>query len=321
MAVYTSVSYETLQHFLSDYDLGSVLSFKGIAEGVENTNYLLHTSKGQYILTLYEKRVAEADLPFFLGLMQHLQARGIACPLPVAAKDEKLYRPLLGRPAAVISFLDGLWIREPAVNHVTALGENLARFHLTAEDFLTERPNTLGLKDWRALYEKCRDKADDVVPGLRGVIDEALQETEKNWPSNLPSGVIHGDLFPDNVFFLDDKLSGIIDFYFACNEFLAYDIAICINAWCFDDDLNFKPDMANAMVHAYSNVRSLSPTELETLPTQCQGAAIRFLLTRLHDWIFHPDGAMVKPKDPSAFASRLKFFMDAQSPADLGIKT
>lgn len=318
MAVYTSVSDTELNAFLDHYDAGEALSFKGIAEGVENSNYLLRTTKASYILTLYEKRVAEADLPFFLGLMVHLASHGMNCPLPIAANDGALYRTLNGRPAALISFLDGVSVAVPDVDHCRQLGSALAQFHIAAIGFDLKRTNQLGQPDWRDLFERCRTRADEVEPGLASLIDGELSKLDAIWPSHLPRGIIHADLFPDNVFFLGSQFSGIIDLYFACEDMLAYDLAICLNAWCFEGGA-FDKSKARAMISGYSQVRPFSELELDGLPLLCRGAALRFLLTRLYDWLFHPDGALVEPKDPREFIERLKFHTSVSGPADYGL--
>ncbi len=236
MAVYTDVSADDLTEFLSHYDIGELRSYKGIAEGVENSNFLVYTGAGNFILTLYEKRVAAGDLPFFLGLMQHLAARGITCPLPVKNKQGGVLGNIAGRPAAIVTFLDGLWIRWPNAGHCAAVGEALASLHLAGADFPIRRPNALSIESWRPLYEQAQDRGDSVRPGLCAEIAKELDALARDWPRDLPEGVIHADLFPDNVFFLGDRLSGLIDFYFACTDTLTYDVAICLNAWCFEHD-------------------------------------------------------------------------------------
>jgi homoserine kinase type II len=307
MAVYTQVSDEALEDFLEFYSVGSVVSFKGIAEGVENSNFLLRTSQASFILTLYEKRVEERDLPFFLGLMDHVAQKGVTCPLPIPAKDGALYRPLNGRPAALISFLDGISITHPTVDSCFALGKTLAEFHTAANDFALSRPNGLGPKAWGALFELCRSRASEINADLTELVSSELGDFTSHWPKGLPSGVIHADLFPDNVFFLNNELSGIIDFYFACNDLLAYDVAISINAWCFDDNGTFDKAKSAALLKGYQSVRDLRKEERDALPILCRGASVRFLLTRLHDWLFHPEGALVAPKDPRDYIKRLTF--------------
>ncbi|MGO7201114.1 homoserine kinase, partial [Rhizobium ruizarguesonis] len=236
MAVYTDIAEDDLKWFLTEYDAGTLLSYKVIAEGVENSNFLLHTSKDPLILTLYEKRVEKSDLPFFLGLMQHLSARGLSCPLPLPRRDGALLGSLSGRPAALISFLEGMWLRKPEAKHCREVGRALAEMHVAGDGFELKRANALSIDGWRGLWEKSEARAGEVEPGLQTEIRNELDFLSASWPSGLPAGVIHADLFPDNVFFLGDQLSGLIDFYFACNDLLAYDVSICLNAWCFEKD-------------------------------------------------------------------------------------
>jgi homoserine kinase type II len=320
MAVYTDVSADDLSEFLKRYDVGALLSYKGIAEGVENSNFLVHTNLGNFILTLYEKRVAERDLPFFLGLMEHLAARGINCPQPVKNRAGGMLGRLAGRPAAMVTFLDGMWIRRPNAGHCAALGEALARLHLAARDFPMERPNALSVESWRALYEHAGPRGDTVQPGLCTEIVKELDVLEKSWPRGLPAGVIHADLFPDNVFFLGDKLSGLIDFYFACTDTLAYDVAICLNCWCFEPDHSYNVTKGRALLNAYTKVRALSDQERKALPMLARGAAMRFLLTRLVDWLAVPEGALVKPKDPLEYFRKLRFHQAVKSVEEYGIQ-
>ena len=319
MAVYTTVSDDELTAFLSRYDLGEVLAFKGIAEGVENSNFLLQTEHGNHILTLYEKRVAPEDLPYFLALMRHLAAKGVHCPLPIAARDGSALQSLCGRPAAIISFLEGLWPRRIHPSHCRELGEGLARMHLAGADFGMTRPNNLSLAGWRPLLEACGPRSDEVRPELFGELNEELGKLESEWPDELPQGVIHADLFPDNVFFRNERLTGFIDFYFACNDAMAYDVAICLNAWCFEPDGSFNITKAQQFLASYRAVRPLDERELIALPLLCRGAALRFLLTRLFDWLNHPPGAFVKPKDPLEYYWKLRFHADCDGPAAYGL--
>jgi len=320
MAVYTEVPDEELAAFVADYDIGGILSCKGIAEGVENSNYLLQTDAGRFILTLYEKRVAEADLPFFLALMTHLAAKGIDTPLPVKARDGAALRRLAGRPAVLVTFLEGMSARRPSVEQCSQLGEALARLHAAGGDFAAHaRANALGPSGWRPLLERSGPAADSVQPGLYALADEELSALEGVWPRNLPAGVIHADLFPDNVFFLKGRLSGIIDLYFACNDLLAYDLAICLNAWCFESDYSFNQTKSRALIAGYERVRRLATDEVEALPTLARGAAIRFMLTRLHDWLNVPPGALVKPHDPMAYVRRLRTHQRVASAAEYGV--
>ena len=319
MAVYTDVAAEELATFLSAYDLGELRAYKGIAEGVENSNFLLHTSRGYFILTLYEKRVAAADLPFFLGLMEHLAARGLTCPQPVQTRAGTTLGTLAGRPAAIVTFLDGMWIRRPSATHCAGLGRALAELHLAGADFSMRRVNALSVEGWRTLYAAAEARADSVQNGLASVIAAELGILAARWPRNLPQGVIHADLFPDNVFFLGDKLSGLIDFYFACTDTLAFDVAICLNAWCFEPDQSYNVTKGRALLAAYSERRPLSAAELDALPLLARGAATRFLLTRLVDWLNVPPGALVKPKDPLEYHRKLRFHQAVASVRDYGI--
>lgn len=319
MAVYTDVAADELAAFLTDYDVGELLSYKGIAEGVENSNFLLHTSRGAYILTLYEKRVAADDLPFFLSLMAHLAARGVHCPQPERNARGEVYSQLAGRPAAIINFLEGMWPRRPNVTHCSGVGDALARMHVAGRDFPLVRKNPLSVEGWHALFERAAPRADEVQPGLRDFLARELAFLERHWPQDLPTGVIHADLFPDNVFFLGDKVSGLIDFPFACNDILAYDVAICLNAWCFEPDHSFNVTKARALLNAYEKERPLTAAEREALPLLARGAALRFLLTRLVDFLNVPPGALVKPKDPLEYVRKLRFHQTVGSVGDYGL--
>ncbi|MFL5024769.1 MAG: homoserine kinase [Microvirga sp.] len=319
MAVYTDVAAEELAEFLKSYDIGELLSYKGIAEGVENSNFLMHTSKGAFILTLYEKRVAEDDLPYFLSLMAHLAAHGVVCPQPARNRSGAVYSTLAGRPAAIINFLEGMWPRRPNVAHCGGVGEALARMHLAGRDFPLVRDNPLSVSGWRPLFARAADRADSVQAGLRDVIARELEHLEARWPNGLPEGVIHADLFPDNVFFLGDKLSGLIDFPFSCNDALAYDVAICLNAWCFEPDHSFNVTKARALLNAYGRTRPLSAAEQDALPLLARGAALRFLLTRLVDFLNVPPGALVKPKDPLEYDRKLNFHRHVKHAREYGL--
>ncbi len=319
MAVYTEVADDEIEKFVAAYDIGRVVACKGIAEGVENSNYLLQTDRGLYILTLYEKRVAKADLPFFLGLMDHLAAKGLACPTPIRARDGQVLHELARRPAAIVSFLRGMWPKRIAVTHCAQVGEALARLHLAGADFPMRRANALTLAGWKSLFEACRARADEVQNGLAEELARELDELAKRWPSGLAEGVIHADLFPDNVFFLEDKLSGMIDFYFACNDAFAYDLGICLNAWCFERDDSFNATKARALLRGYNGARPVTPREVEALPILARGSALRFLLTRLYDWLHHPPGAFVQPKDPLEYLKKLRFHRTVESAAAYGL--
>jgi homoserine kinase type II len=319
MAVYTDVDDEELIAFLRAYDLGALLSCKGIAEGVENSNFFLHVSAGNFILTLYEKRVAEADLPFFLGLMEHLSARGVTCPQPVRDRSGTALGRLAGRPAAIVTFLDGYSIHHPEVVHCARLGAALARLHLSGADFPMRRANALSVEGWRPLYAPCAARAGEVAADLGDLVAAELERLERDWPRGLPEGVIHADLFPDNVFFLGDQISGLIDFYFACTDALAYDLAVCLNAWCFDAAGTYDLEKGAAMLESYCRLRPLSAAETAAFPILARGAAMRFLLTRFVDWLDVPPGALVRPKDPREYLARLRFHRKVETARDYGL--
>jgi homoserine kinase type II len=319
VAVYTDVSADELADFLADYDVGELLSYKGIAEGVENSNFLVHTSVSHFILTLYEKRVAAGDVPFFLSLMEHLANRGITCPQPVKNRGGKALGKLAKRPAALVTFLEGMWLRRPTAAHCAAVGEALAKMHLAGADFKLKRENALSLAGWRAICEAAAPRADGVQRGLASIMTKELAHLEKAWPRGLPQGVIHADLFPDNVFFLSNKLSGLIDFYFACTDALAYDVAICLNAWCFEPDHSYNVTKGRALLQAYAKTRPLSAAERDALPLLCRGAALRFLLTRLEVWLDVPAGALLRPKDPQEYFRKLRFHQKVKSARDYGL--
>ena len=318
MAVYTEVTDDALTAFLSAYDIGTVVAFRGIAEGVENSNYALRTTAGDFILTLYEKRVDPSDLPWFLGLMDHLAGRGLNCPTPVHGRDGIALRQLCGKHAAITTFLPGVWPRRVRVSHCGPVGAALASLHMAGADYAPTRANALGPAGWPPLLARSRARADGIQAGLSEELDIALQAILAAWPADLPRGHIHADLFPDNVFFLGDRLSGLIDFYFAATDILAYDVAVCLNAWCFEADFSFNVTKGRALLSAYHAIRPLSAAELAALPVLCQGAAIRFLLTRLYDWLNTPDGALVTRKDPLEYLRRLRFHLSAKDAAAYG---
>jgi homoserine kinase type II len=320
MAVYTEVSDEELSTFIASYGLGELLSFKGIAEGVENTNYIVHTTHGPFILTLYERRTAREDLPFFLGLMEHLAARGVSCPTPVRDLKGRNLNELAGRPAALVTFLEGFWVRRPMTAHCAAVGRALAALHMGGDGFALKRANALGPSGWRPLYDRFADRADEIAPDLGPLIAGELAHLDGHWPKGLPAGVIHADLFPDNVFFLGDRLSGLIDFYFACNDALAYDVAVCLNAWCFEKDLAFNITKGRALLRGYEELRPLTPAERDAMPQLARGSALRFLLTRAYDWLNTPPDALVSRKNPLEYVRRLRFHQGVRSIADYGLE-
>ena len=307
MAVYTDVSFEDLETLLSGYDIGAPLAFKGIAEGVENSNFYLQTDRGAFILTLYEKRVKLDDLPFFLGLMEHLAAHGLSCPLPVRDKAGRQSTTLKGRAAAILTFLNGVSLRRPDAAHCQAAGEALAQLHAAGDGFAITRANALSVAGWHELAVATLPRADEIQPGLSALIADSLAALERDWPCDLPVGVIHADLFPDNVLFMGDKVSGVIDFYFACNDMLAYDLAVLLNSWCFETDGAYNITKGKAMIAGYRAGRAMDAAEIAAMPLLMRGAALRFLLTRLYDWLNPDPNALVRPKDPREYSCKLRF--------------
>jgi len=305
MAVYTDITDDELSALLADFDLGAPLSFKGIAEGVENSNFLLETEAGRYILTVYEKRVDAADLPFFLGLMRWLAKHGYPSAEPMADRAGQLIKRVRGKPCAIVEFLNGLSVRRPTAAHCREAGAGLAGLHLAVDGFPMVRENDLGQAAWAPMFASLHGDAEALKPGLSATIARDLEMLATRWPSDLPRGVIHADYFPDNVFFTGGRFAGTIDFYFACIDAFAYDVAVALNAWCFEPDGSFNITSARALVAGYESRRPLSDAERAALPILAHGAAMRFFLTRLHDWGATPVGALVRPKDPLEYERKL----------------
>lgn len=321
MAVYTHITDDALDSLVARYDIGGVESCTGIAPGVENSNYMLRTERESFILTLYEKRVRADDLPFYLGLMTHLAAQGFPCPVPVADRKGAILQTLAGRPAAIVSFLDG---RSADCDDLTpercaAIGAVCGRLHRDTSTFNLKRPNDLSLPDWRRLFAPLANDANKLNPGLSGWIGDELSFLEPNWPTALPTGIVHADLFPDNAFFKGATLTGVIDFYFACNDFLAWDLAVCINAWCFDADGAFLAGNSKSLLRGYQDNRPLTPAERDMLPVLTRGAALRFLLTRLHDWFHTPDDALANRKDPLDLVPLIEFHRSVSDSTAYGL--
>jgi homoserine kinase type II len=305
MAVYTDVTDEELAGFLAAYDVGSAISFKGIAEGVENSNFMLETQSGRFILTVYERRVDGGDLPFFLGLMQWLASRDYPSAAPIANREGETLGRLRDKPAALVAFLPGLSVRRPTATHCREAGEGLGWLHDAAQGYNGARRNTLGQPTWAPLFGPLAGAAERLKPGLAATIGADLGRLHRNWPRTLPSGLIHADYFPDNVFFESGRFAGTIDFYFACQDAYAYDLAVALNAWCFELDGAFNVTAARAFVEGYERRRRLSAEERAALPILSHGAAMRFFLTRLHDWGATPPGSLVRPKDPMEYERKL----------------
>jgi homoserine kinase type II len=305
MAVYTDITDEELAALLADFDLGAALSLKGVAEGVSNSNFLLETETGRYFLTVYEERTREEDLPFFLGLMRWLAQHGYPSATPIADRRGEILKRVRGKPCAIVSFLQGLSVRRPTAAHCREAGRGLADLHLAAQGFGISRANDLGQAAWGPMFAPLHEAADQLKPGLAAVIEGDLQRLAAQWPGGLPTGVIHADYFPDNVFFTGGRFAGAIDFYFACNDALAYDVAVALNAWCFEPDGSFNVTSARAFVGGYESRRQLTEDERKALPALAHGAAMRFFLTRLQDWGATPEGALVKPKNPLEYERKL----------------
>lgn len=321
MAVYTRITDDALGDFVARYDIGGVESCTGIAQGIENSNYMLRTGHGNFILTLYEKRVRADDLPFYLGLMTHLAAQGFPCPVPIADRSGRTLGTLAGRPAAIVSFLDGRGADcdDLSPGRCAAIGAVSARLHRDAAGFGLSRTNDLTLPDWRRLFDPLSGEADSLETRLSGWIEDELCFLEAHWPTALPSGIVHADLFPDNAFFKGTKLTGVIDFYFACNDFLSWDLAVGINAWCFDASGTFLADNAASLLRGYQETRPLTAGERATLPVLARGAALRFLLTRLHDWFHTPDDALATRKDPLDLVPLIEFHRSVSDSTAYGL--
>lgn len=305
MAVYTHIGDAELETFLSEYDIGKPVAFKGIAEGVSNSNYLLETERGRFILTVYEARTNPADLPYFLGLMRWLADAGFPSAAPVAGRDGAALRLIAGRPAAIATFLTGMSSTRPSAAQCKEAGAGLAWLHEAAKHYPQQRPNDLGQANWERMFAPLHEAAERLKPGLSAVIGKDIAHFTQHWPRHLPRGTIHADFFPDNVFFREGKFTAAIDFYFACHAQLAYDIAITLNAWCFETDGSFNVTKARALIAGYESRRPLTGDEKAMMPLLAHGAAMRFFLTRLADWAAPAEGALITPKDPLEYERKL----------------
>jgi homoserine kinase type II len=318
VAVYTDLTDAELEAVLSAYDLGAPRAFKGIAEGVSNSNFMLETDHGRYFLTIFEHRYKEEELPFFLRVMERLAEQDFPAPRPMHARDGGFFVRPRGKPAIIVSFLPGVSPKTPTVAHCRSIGRVLALLHIDLANLDATRANALGPASWPAMVTPKLDLADRLRPGLGAAVQNDLTALARVWPSDLPRGVIHADLFPDNSLFLGNEVSGVIDFYFACTDFLAYDLAVCLNAWCFNEGGVFDLDKGEAMIAAYERIRPLEPEERANLHILARGAAMRFFATRLTDWTETRPGALVRPKDPLEYADKLAFHRTAKSAKDYG---
>lgn len=308
MAVYTHISEEQLRAFLAPYDVGDLVSFEGIQGGIENTNYHVFTDRGRYVLTIFERRVDPADLPFFFDFTRHLSDRGIICPEAIPCQDGKVMHEICGKIGTLISFLDGSEPKDITPEICREMGAGLARMHLASSDFEQTRENSMGLEAWEFLYWKVQDHLEGMEPGFSVSVAGELDYLERKWPKDLPGGVIHGDAFPDNVFFKDESFYGVIDFYFSCEAEYMYDFALVVNAWCFNQYCEMDNDRLGAMVEGYESVRPLSEEEKEASVFMGRAAAVRILMTRLHDWFRTPEDALVQPKDPMEYVAKLNYY-------------
>jgi len=316
MAVYTKLKKENIEEILSNYSIGQLEEFNGIEDGVENTNYFLIAGSKKFILTIYERRVKEEDLPFFSDLMTGLGKEKFKCPVPIKNKNNKTISVYKNKNLMIVSFLDGKAKKILNPDNCQSLGQEVARMHLITKKFKIERQNDLSIKSWRKLFEQVKDKCTNIHKDLPKLIESNLTDVEKNWPEDLPKGIIHADLFSDNIFFKDDKFNGIIDFYFSCNDFYALEIAICFNALCFDgskNNLSFNVTKAKSFMKGYSKLRELNENEIESIKVLSQGSALRFLLTRVFDAINTVEGAIVKVKDPIEYLVRLEFHKNSKN--------
>ena len=307
MAVYSPISNDELLIFLAQYDIGELQTFEGILEGIENTNYKIITSTNTYILTIFEKRVNKKDLPFFMNLKNHLANKNFLCPKPVTDKKGGIINSLLDKPCVLISFLKGSNAKVITSNHCKQVGQNLSLLHHETSDFTEERPNSLSFTQWRRIFEKCLTVPNHDYLHLCDIIEKEFIFLKNSWPNSLPHGIIHADVFRDNVFFIDNQFSGLIDFYFSCKDYYAYDIALTINAWCFDKNEILNQEKFQELLKGYESLRKLEADEKDSLSILLRGAAMRILITRLHDQLFHPPDAYVTPKDPEEYGNILKY--------------
>jgi len=330
MAVYTSLEKHEVENFIAQYNLGPLLSYKGIKDGIQNTNYFIETEKGRFVLTIFEASINRDDLPFFLDAIKHLHEKGIPCPIALETSKGQNLLYLKNKPSILVPFLEGRHIEEITVEHCSEIGKHLAKLHVAGKDFTSTRKNSASLEKWDELFLICKERANEVSDGLSLLLEKEIHNLKENWPENLPQGIIHADLFPNNVFFEEQKLSGLIDFYFSCTDFTAYDLAICINAWCFDKNTTqkngsdkyahqFNIEKAASMLKSYQSINPLTQQEINSLPIFLRGSALRFLLTRLHDFLFPKDGIVIETLDPKEYIEKLKFHQNLSALEQYGL--
>ncbi len=317
MAVYTKISKEDLQRFLSNYEIGELKSFQGIVEGIENTIYLLVTSDGKYILTLYEKRVRQEDLPFFMNLLSSLSDKKFKCPKPIKDRKGNYINKIKNKNASIVSYIEGKSKKNLTPLECKTIGKMSANIHLLTKK-IKANPNQVSIHYWKSVFSKIKNDCNSIKEGLANDVSKSLNSLEKSWPKNLPRGIVHADIFPDNILFYSGKVSGIIDFYFSCNDFFAYDIAVCLNSLCFENQSTFNVTKAKNFIKGYNSVRELNKNEKESLPILARGAAMRFLITRMYDYLKQTnlDGAIFRTKDPIEYLKRLEFHNNVTSYED-----
>jgi homoserine kinase type II len=312
VAVYTHIGAEDMEALVTQFGAGSLISAKGIAEGVENSNYLVDTTQGRFILTVYEKRVRKGDLPFFLSLTSHLADKGCAVPRARNAVDGSATVAWRGKSIALIEFSNGLSVSNPTPHQAREVGAALGRLHSAVKDFPLNRPNDLGLSDWVELAKSCGNDLDAIAPGLKLRVEDECAFLQEHWPHQLPRCVIHADLFPDNVLMNRNEVCAIIDFYFACTEVRAWDLAIAHSAWSFSPDGRiYNGAIGRALIEGYERAHGRAPQERQAFNILARGACLRFLLTRAWDWLNTPADALVTRKDPLAFLRRLDHYAAA----------
>jgi len=316
MAVYTKFQKENIEEILSNYAIGKLNSFKGIQEGIENTNYFLLVDNKKYILTIYEKRVKSEDLPFFSELMTSLNKASVRCPIPIVNKQKKSITDYNGKKLMIVTYLEGKAKKILTPQNCKSVGIEVAKMHEITKNFKIKRKNNLSINSWRKLFSSVKKECSKIHQDLPKLIESNLNDVEKNWPHDLPKGIIHADLFSDNILFNNNQFSGLIDFYFSCEDFYAFEIAICFNALCFDGvpkNLSFNVTKAKNFIDGYNSIRKLTDDEKGNIKVLSQGAALRFLLTRVFDALNTVDGAIVKVKDPMEYLKRLEFHKNSKN--------
>ena len=318
MAVYTKINKSELEELLKNYNIGNLIKYEEIKEGVENSNFKIFTSENIFILTIFEKRVAKNEIPFFIKLMNYLNMNNFQCPRSIPNINGEFISRLKEKPCTIVTFIKGNWIKNIKNIHCQQLGINLSKLHSLTKNFTLSRKNNIGFNSWKNLFNNFKSKQTNIYTDAYKIIEEEIEFLIMKWPKKLPSGIIHADLFQDNVFFENDQFTGMIDFYFACNDFYAYELAVCLNAWCFEKDQSFNITKASLILNEYQKKRPLEEDEKKYFTILSRGAAIRFLLTRFNDLIFHSPKNLVQPKDPNEYLKILYFHQKIKSINEYG---